>query len=317
MAQKWTREKILRDILRRESAGTALNLARGEGVGSPLYQAASRIFGSWQNALTAAGVSPQRVLAPDRWTPARIVGIIRTLSRRDQPLRSAELKQRYGHLVAASRRVFGSWSGAIIAAGVDPVKLRRVAPWSPERVVEAILQRALEGAPLGSRSVIPRSLAEAGARHFGSWASALDAAGVDYSAYLGRVSTSTLTSNSFRGRRTQHAASDDTAEALSGRCGEGLLIRPPSAGRRKVVQKWSRDEVRKCIHRRLAAGMRLNAMSVYRDERSLYRAGFRLHGNWSNALIAAGLDARLFRRYRRDDSRAADGDRSVSTGSIG
>src|SRR5688500_5123068 len=124
MVRKWTREQILRDILRHESAGSPLTPARGEGVASPLYQAASRIFGSWQNALAAAGVPHQRMLASGRWTPARIVGIIRTLSRRDQPLRSAELKHRYGHLIAASRRVFGSWTAAIIAAGVDPAKLR-------------------------------------------------------------------------------------------------------------------------------------------------------------------------------------------------
>ena len=46
-------------ILRPESAGLPLTPGGHGGVGSPLYQAASRIFGSWRNAVVAAGTPPR------------------------------------------------------------------------------------------------------------------------------------------------------------------------------------------------------------------------------------------------------------------
>lgn len=42
----------------------------------------------------------------------------------------------------------------------------------------------------------------------------------------------------------------------------------------------------------------MNAKSVYRDDRSLYRAATRRFGNWSKALRAAGLDPDTYRRHR-------------------
>src|SRR5687767_8013571 len=77
------------------------------------------------------------------------LAVIRSLARRPRPLSAAEVRRRHGNLVAAARRRFGSWSKAVVAAGVDPVKLRRAPPWTPERIVEAILKRALCGQPLG------------------------------------------------------------------------------------------------------------------------------------------------------------------------
>ncbi|MGD0464539.1 MAG: hypothetical protein ABSB74_18795, partial [Tepidisphaeraceae bacterium] len=181
---KWTREMIIRDILRRESAGLSLIPSAYHGADQALYQAGSRIFGSWRNAVIAAGIAPDRAKAHERWPPGKILSIIRSLSRRRRPLRREELQERYGQLIAAARRIFGSWSKAVIVAGVDPLKLRRVAPWSRERIIEAILKRALNSEPLGRQTTMPRSLADAGARVFGDWGSALMAAGIDPKRYV-------------------------------------------------------------------------------------------------------------------------------------
>src|SRR5688572_16646527 len=115
---KWTREEIVREILRRDSAGLPLTLGGGRGVGSMLYQAGSRIFGSWSNAVMAAGLAPTRAKPKERWPPARILAAIRSLARRQRPLRRAELDRRYAQLTPAARRCFGSWTKAVIAAGV-------------------------------------------------------------------------------------------------------------------------------------------------------------------------------------------------------
>lgn len=267
---KWTRERIIREILRRDATGLSLNLGGTQGVESTLYRAGARIFGSWQNAVMAAGIASERARVKDLWPVPRILTTIRSLSRRRRAPRPAELKRRYGHLVQAARRHFGSWSKAVIAAGVDPARLRRVAPWTKERILEAILTRALNNEPLGSRSTRPRSLAEAGSRVFGSWASALAAAGVDPKRYacerLRTVGMPDRTSR--RTTRTVHARGT----------------------------RWSSEGVLEAIHTRLREERRMNSAAVRKDDEPLYRAAKRCYGSWHSALAAAGLNPDEFRR---------------------
>ena len=175
---KWTREEIIRRILDLDAKGYPLTVGK-PGVSPALYQAGSRIFGSWRNALQAAGLSPDRGSRAERWPPAKILMVIRNLSRRRRPLRKKELEERFGSLVSAARRIFGSWSKAILASGVDPAKLRRVVPWTRERVLETLLTRALRNQPVSARLMEPRSIVEAGRRFFGSWSATLEAAGLD------------------------------------------------------------------------------------------------------------------------------------------
>ncbi len=176
---KWTREKILREILRRESAGQPLDVGRRDPVECALYQAAARVFGSWRNAVAAAGISPDKAQVRDAWPPSRVLAGIKALARRKRPVTPSELKRRYRCLVAAAQRCFGSWPKAVVAAGIDPVKFRRSGTWTKDRIVEAILKRALQGKALNSNAVNPKSLVEAGAKAFGSWGDALEAAGID------------------------------------------------------------------------------------------------------------------------------------------
>jgi hypothetical protein len=265
---KWTREQIIRDILQLESAGLPLTPGVDQGVNQALYQAASRIFGSWRNAVLAAGIAPDRAQAHDRWPPGKILSIIRTMSRRRRQLRPGELKERHSSLMHAARRCFGSWSKAVIAAGVDPLKLRRIAPWTKERILEAILTRALNNEPLGGRIVRPRSLADAGGRVFGSWALALAAAGLDPQSYLKRRSDSLST-----------GGMDPTCV-------------------RKLEHRWSDQKVVEAILTRLHEQRMMNATAVYRDDRPLYRAATRRYRNWSNALSAAGLNPNEFRKHK-------------------
>ena len=138
MQKKWTRERIIRQILECEAKGLPLTVGE-PGISHALYQAGTRIFGSWRNAIQAAGIPPERGVHGEKGPPARILTIIRNLARRHRPLSAKQLEHRYGSMLPAARRLFGSWSKAVLAAGVDPTKLRRVVPWTRERVIEAIL----------------------------------------------------------------------------------------------------------------------------------------------------------------------------------
>jgi len=267
---RWTRTEIIRRILQREAEGMPLSLGGETPVDPALYQAAGRIFGSWRNAVTAAGVSERQARTHMTWTPSRILGAIRALARRRKPPRPNEMKCLHGPLMRAARRIFGSWSAAVTAAGVDAHKLRSCPPWTPERIVEAILVRALRNESLRSRSVHPKSLPAAGIRLFGSWAAALEAAGLDPAQQLhSRTAVERTRRFDARAKTPRRQRPYPTAES--------------------VVQ---------AIHKRLQEGAPINSRAVYRDDRALYRAAERLFKCWRNALTAAGLEPRQHQATR-------------------
>lgn len=280
---KWTREQIIRAILKREAAGLPLSTGRGQGVDAALYQAGARVFGSWRNAVMAAGIPANRVLTHDQWSPARILATIRSLARRGRP-RRREIQRRYASLMNAAARTYGSWRNAIIAAGVDPIKFRRVQPWTQDRIIEAILVRVLKNEPLGSTTVRPESLAEAAARIFGSWGSALSAAGLDPKRYIG-VSPCGI--------------SDGTVS---------LTVKHPLAPSGQS-QRWSREAVCQAILARLREHRPMNASAVRIDDKSLYWGSKKRFGSWRDALRAAGLNPAEFQQHggrRRADMAASD-----------
>lgn len=295
MRNTWTRERIIRHILEREAEGRPLT-AGGKGVDHQLYCAARRIFGSWRNAIVAAGIPPERVLTWERWSPAKILARIRSLSRRRRPLTTDQVERRYHNLVSAARRHFGSWSKAVLAAGVDPTKLQRVVPWNRERVIEAILTRALRSEPLVARLVEPRSLVEAGHRFFGGWQAAVAAAGLD----------PRVTDMPPRRRR----------RSQPGRARAGIAESPE-----ELPQPWSKERIVEMIRARVREHQRINAWAVSRDHPALYGAGRRHLNSWDEAIRAAGFDPAEHRRKRpssprkeppsQDAARKSQGDDAV------
>ena len=222
----------------------------------------------WCRSAPTAGFAPDRARARHPWPPSRILTVIRSLARRRTPLTAAELRHRHGYLVAAARRSFGSWAVAVVAAGVDPQRLRPPRLWSRERLVEAILTRALQGEPLGRRSVQTRSLAEAAAREFGSWAAALRAAGLDPDRYLNVPLGG--------GRRKVAPASGRTDR------------RPRRPGRRSPL---SDAEVLAAVAARVHQRRPMTAAAARVEDRRVYRAAIRRFGTWADAVLAAASAA--------------------------
>lgn len=272
MRNTWTRERILRHILDREAEGRSLS-AGGKDADQQLYCAARRIFGSWRNAIIAAGIPPERVLTHDRWSPAKVLARIRSLSRRRRPLTTDQVERRYRRMVSAARRHFGSWSKAVMAAGVDPTKLQRVVPWNRERVIEAILTRALRSEPLVGRLVEPRSLVDASYRLFGGWREAVAAAGLD----------PRVTHMPPRRRKRSRP----------------VRARAESVGAVKSnPEPWSKERVVEGIRARVRENKPINAWAVSQSDRGLYGAGRRHLGSWDEAIKAAGFEPSEHRRKR-------------------
>jgi hypothetical protein len=197
-------------------------------------------------------------------------------------MQPGELKRRHAQLVQAARRCFGTWSKAVMAAGVDPNKLKGILPWTKPRIIEAILLRALNGEPLGSQTVKPGSLSKAAIREFGSWPAALRAAGLDPDEHSPRA---------------QEATTGTAIPAVDGR---SATPRP--------YRRWGTDEVVEAIRSRAADKRRMNATAVADEDASLYRVAARRYGSWDAALQAAGLNPAEYRvrKTSSDRSSAAD-----------
>jgi hypothetical protein len=272
MRINWTRENIIRHIVEHESQGLPLTVG-GKGVGLSMYAAARRTFGSWRNALQAAGIAPKQAPTTyERWSPKRILVIIRRLAQRKTPLTIQQLEYRYHRLVSAARRHFGSWAKAALAAGVEPSRLQRVVAWNPERVIEAILTRSLRNESLVARQVKPYSLAVAGRRFFGDWPAAVSAAGLDPALTVPPPPRRNKPSDVTRTR-----------------------VRPTQATSTHR-KPWNKERVIAAILVRLREQKPMHSTALSREDHALYHAMRRHLKSWNEAMRAAGLDPDVYRR---------------------
>jgi hypothetical protein len=180
------RESIIGVILRREHDGLPINCEAIKEASMPLYCGAVRHFGSWRNALRAAGIDVPRVEHRREWNKAKIITTLRALCRQGLSLRQRDVYRRDSGLCRAACLAFGTWCNALIAAGINPEPICRDLQWDQNEIIEAILMRVIRDEPLGSTTVRPHTLKRAAVREFGSWPSALTAAGLDPAQYIRR-----------------------------------------------------------------------------------------------------------------------------------
>lgn len=88
-----------------------------ERYSSGIYEAVVREFGSWEAALSAAGVAPDWPYV--RWTPDLVLSALAKLRAEGHDMRSLVLSKTNSGLVAAARRLFGGYRIAL--AAVDAV----------------------------------------------------------------------------------------------------------------------------------------------------------------------------------------------------
>jgi len=172
LTKRWSKEKVVHAIQLRFAEVGPVPMA---GLGDKnLSSVAWKYFGSWGEAVKAAGLAdqiPVRRLRK-RWSREDVLNTIREGHASGVKL-SKLRKQKLG-IENAARRHFGQWRRAIEAAGLEPT--RRI--WSRELIISEILKRRDEGKSLSSGNRHNINLNAAAGRHFGSWTAALQAAGV-------------------------------------------------------------------------------------------------------------------------------------------
>jgi hypothetical protein len=107
------------------------------------------------------------------------------MQKEGEDLNYANIAQNQVALLRAATRYFGSWRAAVEYAGLDYEQIRRYKTWTRDRILERIRELHAEGQDLSwrhvSTEVDPQLAAAATKRkHFGSWRSAIEAAGLQY-----------------------------------------------------------------------------------------------------------------------------------------
>ncbi|NPV52249.1 MAG: helix-turn-helix domain-containing protein [Firmicutes bacterium] len=130
-----------------------------------LVATGQRLFGSWADALKAAGYAPDLIYRARVWTDDEILKRVKYLAKYGADLTDRTASGYDKGLYAAAIKHFGSWASALERAGVPPE--RRTAKWSKNKVLEAIRN--------GRRDGTIKAIA---LDYFPSWATALRKAGI-------------------------------------------------------------------------------------------------------------------------------------------
>ena len=120
-----------------------------------------------------------------KWSRESIGLEIISLFQQGENLSYSHVAQEQVALLRAATRYFGSWRTAIESAGLNYDDIRRYKIWSRGRIIDRINELFEKGEDLSWRHVsttVDPQLAAAATKHkhFGSWKSAVSAAGLDY-----------------------------------------------------------------------------------------------------------------------------------------
>jgi DNA-binding XRE family transcriptional regulator len=162
----WSAARVL-DLIR-EHAGAGADLAahRMQATDPGLVAAAVQHFGSWREAIGAAGFDYGLICLRRHWTRDAVLQRLKQLGRAGADLSYQTAAAWDGGFLAMAVEHFGSWDAALKAAGV--AVSRRTVHWSKARILQAIRSGAAEDGG---------GLRKAAVRVFGSWGEAVRAAG--------------------------------------------------------------------------------------------------------------------------------------------
>ena len=165
--KQFTADEVKQQIRKRHRDGLTLSNMRVRDL--DLHRSAKRIFGSWGEAVEAAGLE---LTMYRRWTKQRIIEAMR--KRHTDGCALCRTWREDKSLFRAAILWFGSWTKAMQAAGFEPIRRER---WSEQRVIERLRawrQRTHET----NLTLSEPNLSSAALRLFGSLDAAFKAAGV-------------------------------------------------------------------------------------------------------------------------------------------
>ncbi len=120
-AKRWPRQKVLETIRARSREGRPIRSRDIEEELNGLWEAGRREFGSWPEAVAAAGVAYPAREWKWKWPRSRVLEVLQERVQACRPLGRSSVEREVRGLVRAAQRCFGSWPRALEAAGIRPV----------------------------------------------------------------------------------------------------------------------------------------------------------------------------------------------------
>lgn len=130
--QAWTRERIIVRIKELHASGIDLSWRHVSlSVDPQLAAAATRKshFGSWREALEAAGLDYDTIRRYQEWDNQRVVRKVREFHANGADLNAKNVVLEDIRLITAARRRFQSWPHALAVAGLDYRQIVQRAPF--------------------------------------------------------------------------------------------------------------------------------------------------------------------------------------------
>jgi len=130
--KSWTRDRIVERIQELHTQGVDLSWRNVcLNVDPQLAAAATKKshFGSWREALDAAGLDYDSIRRYREWDDERVLEMVREMHARGKGLNAKNMEQEDITLITAARRRFDSWHQALTAAGLDYREIVQRAPF--------------------------------------------------------------------------------------------------------------------------------------------------------------------------------------------
>jgi hypothetical protein len=116
----WSRDRIVEQVRELAAAGEPLYVSAAEIEHGGLVGAAAVYFGSWRQAIEAAGLDYKKIKRQKDWSRAEITSEIRRMRAQGLDLSTTiAVRGEYRNLHAAAVRYFGSWAAAMKAAKLE------------------------------------------------------------------------------------------------------------------------------------------------------------------------------------------------------
>jgi hypothetical protein len=304
---RWTLESVVAELQKLHAAGESMTYAVlvAAGHGS-VVSAAEHHAGSFSRAMKLAGLDYQPTRRP--WTRHRVLDEIRTLHREGTAMSSERIQQSgKTRLLQASREYFGSWRGALAAAGVPRFKRGRWPSWSAIR--DKLIELHAAGVRMTTTALAERGHADlvAAARSEATtWNKALARAGIPVIQTHEHWSRERVLDEI----RALHRDGVALGSRVVAARGHAKLVKAatshfggwPAACEAAVpsyvpaLRRWTVDAVIDAIRIRHRAGKSVRSTDVAREDGSLVQAAQRLEIAWRDACRRAGVPARALKR---------------------
>jgi len=314
MQSRWSnKDTIIRELRRRSDAGLGIHTTAIKRSVPGLVNAMCAHFGSFADALRAAGIDPASVrLVHKPWDKAAVIAALNDRRAKGMDLNAGAVSKSHAGLYQASLKWFTSYDEALRAAGVDPATVRQVIVWGQDLVIAKLRERRAGGLGVNMQALSNSDLRlrDAMTRHFGSFDAALRAAGIDPADVRKRISWDkdkvirALHDRRDRGlglnQKAIGGSDSPLVNAMWAQFGShDAALRAAGIDPNSVKKRgypWDRARVLRALQDRQARGLRLDERSVKRSCVGLGDAIALHFPSHDAALRDAGLDPDVARR---------------------